>query len=171
MQKPPSKNPFSWFPDLFSRVLFSFLPPLLATPLALIFSPLFRPFLPLENALFCRAKGTPQSLERGGFRTDPSPDFGKEIPSRNLRKKRSVSELKVIITQNRHWSLAMERLANYISDLCCLILIPGSHPSGTFWPHIARYCNTIAAIPHVGRYFLREVSTPPERCDTPPLCT
>ena len=35
--------------DLFSRVLFSFLPPLLATPLPPLFSAHFRPFLPLEK--------------------------------------------------------------------------------------------------------------------------
>ena len=35
-------------------------------------------------------------------------------------------------------------------------------------PHIARYCDTVAAIPHIARYFLREVSTPPKWCDTPP---
>ena len=31
-----------------------------------------------------------------------------------------------------------------------------------------RYCDTIAAIPHIVRYFLREVRTPPKWCDTPP---
>ena len=36
-----------------------------------------------------------------------------------------------------------------------------------WWPHIARYCDMIAAIPHIARYFLREVSTPPKWCDTP----
>ena len=29
--------------------------------------------------------------------------------------------------------------------------------------------DTIAAIPHIARYFLREASTPPKWCDTPPL--
>ena len=35
---------------------------------------------------------------------------------------------------------------------------------------ILRYyrCDTIAAIPHIARYFLREVSAPPNWCDTPP---
>ena len=53
---------------------------------------LFTPFSPLESALFCRAKGTAQSLERGTFRMDLSPKFGKETPSRNLRKRRSGKE-------------------------------------------------------------------------------
>ena len=35
-------------------------------------------------------------------------------------------------------------------------------------PHIARYCDTIAAIPHITRYFLREVSISRKWCDTPP---
>ena len=75
--------------DLFSRVcfrasFFSFLPLLLATPLPPLFSAPFCPFLPLKSALFCREKGTEQSLERGSFRTDLFPKFGKEIPSRNL---------------------------------------------------------------------------------------
>ena len=63
------------WPDLFSRVLSSFLPPLLATPLP--------PFL----------KGTVQSLERGSSGMDLSTKFGKEIPSQNLREARSVANL------------------------------------------------------------------------------
>ena len=34
-------------------------------------------------------------------------------------------------------------------------------------PHIGRYCDTIAAIPHIARFFLREVRGSPQ-CDTPP---
>ena len=64
-------------PDLFSRVLCSFLPPLLSGRLFALFSP-------SKSALFCRAKGTAQSLERGSFRMDLSTKFGKELPSRNL---------------------------------------------------------------------------------------
>ena len=60
--------------------------------------PLFLPFSrhlstlfsPSKSALFCRAKGTAPGLESGSLRMDLSKDFGKEIPSRNLRKKRSV---------------------------------------------------------------------------------
>ena len=44
---------------------------------------------PSKSALFCRAKGTAQILGRGTFRTHLSTKFGKEIPSRNLREKRS----------------------------------------------------------------------------------
>ena len=58
-------------------------------PLFLPLSPHhFRPFLPSKSALFCRAKGTAQSLERGSLRMDFSTKFGKEIPSRNLHKKK-----------------------------------------------------------------------------------
>ena len=74
----------------------SFFPfcPLYWPPLLLSFSRhFFALFSPTESAPFCRAKGTPQSLGRGGFRTDLSADFGKEIPSRNLRKKRSVTPI------------------------------------------------------------------------------
>ena len=46
-------------------------------------------FSPSKSALFCRAKGTAPSLESGSLRMDLSKDFRKEIPSRNLRKKRS----------------------------------------------------------------------------------
>ena len=63
----------------------------------LCWPPLFPPFLgtfftlfsPSKSALFCRQGDTAQSLERGSFRMDLSTKFGKEIPSRNLRKKRS----------------------------------------------------------------------------------
>ena len=50
---------------------------------------LFAIFLPSKSALFCRGKGTVQSLERGSSGMDLSTKFGKEIPSRNLREKRS----------------------------------------------------------------------------------
>ena len=36
-------------------------------------------------------------------------------------------------------------------------------------PHIARYCDTIAAIPHIARYFLREASRTPKMVRYPPL--
>ena len=41
-------------------------------------------------------------------------------------------------------------------------------PKGPKWNHIARYCDTIAAIPHIVRYFFREVNSSPKWCDTPP---
>ena len=44
---------------------------------------------PSKSALFCRAKGTVQSLGRGSSGMDLPTEFGKEIPSRNLREKRS----------------------------------------------------------------------------------
>ena len=56
------------FSDLFLRALFSFLPPLLATPLPPLFWAPFRPVLPSKSALLCRAKSTGQILERGSFR-------------------------------------------------------------------------------------------------------
>ena len=76
----------------------SFFPfcPLFWPPLFLPFSGhLFALFSPLKSALFCRAKGTIQSLEIGSFRMDLSRKFGKEIPSRNLREKRSDQERKI----------------------------------------------------------------------------
>ena len=59
------------------------------------FCPLFWPalvsvlFSPSKIALFCRAKVTAQIFERGSFRMHLSTMFGKEIPYRNLREKRS----------------------------------------------------------------------------------
>ena len=70
----------------------SFFPfcPLCWPPLFLPFSRhILALFSPSKTALFCRAKGTAQSLERGRSGMDLSTKFGKEIPSRNLRKKRS----------------------------------------------------------------------------------
>ena len=46
---------------------------LLATPLPPLFPASFRPPLPSKNAPFCRARGTPQSLERGSLRRGLSP--------------------------------------------------------------------------------------------------
>ena len=48
---------------------------------------LFTLLSPSKSALFCRAKGTAQILERGTLRMDLSTKFGKEIPSRNLLEK------------------------------------------------------------------------------------
>ena len=79
----------AWNSDLFSRVLFSFLPPLLTTPFPPLFSALYTPFSPSKSALFCRERGTAQSLERGSFRMDLSTKFGKETPSRNLHEERA----------------------------------------------------------------------------------
>ena len=62
----------SEIPDLFSRVLFSFSPPFLATPLPPLFLAPFHPFLPTKIALFCRARDTAQSLERGSLGVDLS---------------------------------------------------------------------------------------------------
>ena len=45
----------------------------------------------MRAALFCRAKGTAQSLKRGRSGMDLPPKFGKEIPSRTLRKKKVSS--------------------------------------------------------------------------------
>ena len=70
----------------------SFFPfcPLCWRPLFLPFSGhLFGLFPPSKSALFCRARGTERILERGSFRMDLSTKLGKEIPSRNLREKRS----------------------------------------------------------------------------------
>ena len=47
-----------------------------------------------KSALFCGAKGTAHSLERGSFRMDLSTNVGKEIPSRNLRENRSENHEK-----------------------------------------------------------------------------
>ena len=69
--------PGFWITDLFSRILLSFLSSLLAARL-----PRF-----VSAPLFCRAKGTVQSLEKGSFRMELSAKLGKEIPSRNLREK------------------------------------------------------------------------------------
>ena len=77
--------------DLFSRVLFFLFAPFAGGPLFPRFSQhIFALFSPSKSALCCRAKGTAHSLKRGNFRMDLSTKFGKEIPSRNLRAKRSV---------------------------------------------------------------------------------
>ena len=64
------------------------------------FSAPFRPFIRFNQcALFCRARGTAQSLERGSFRMDLSTKFGKESPSRNLREKRWCYRPKTILSE------------------------------------------------------------------------
>ena len=50
-------------------------------------------------------------------------------------------------------------------------ILPRSSPSQVAaptaqWPHIARYCGTIVAMPQLARYFFREGSTHPKWCDT-----
>ena len=84
------KKHFCSLPTCFHASFFPFCP--LCWPR--LFLPFSRPiaalFSPLQGTLFCRAKGTEQSLDRVSFRMDLSTKFGKEIPSRNLRGKRSV---------------------------------------------------------------------------------
>ena len=82
----------SLFWPVFTRPFFLFAP-FAGHPSSSPFLSTFSPFFPpSKSALFCRAKGTAQSLERGSSGMDLSTKFGKEIPSRNLRKKRSVLE-------------------------------------------------------------------------------
>ena len=57
----------SFVSDLFSRVLFSFLAPLLATPLPPLFWAPFRPVLPLEKCSVLQSKGHSTDLEEGQF--------------------------------------------------------------------------------------------------------
>ena len=81
----------------------SFFPvcPLFWSPLFLPFSRhTFALFSPSKSALFCRVKGTAQSLERGTSGMDLSTKFGKEIPSRNLRKKRSETALRGVFCRS-----------------------------------------------------------------------
>ena len=90
----------------------SFFPfcPLWWPPLFLPFSRhLVTLFSPSKSALFCRAKGTAQSLERGGLRMDLSKKFGKEIPSRNLREKRSAQKNRAFHYQKMAVPLQEER--------------------------------------------------------------
>ena len=79
----------NWYPTCFHASFFPFCP-LCWPPLFLPFSRhIFAIFSPSKSALFCRAKDTAQSLEKGSSRMDLARKFGKEIPSRNLREKRS----------------------------------------------------------------------------------
>ena len=87
----------------------SFFPfcPLCWPPLFLSFSQHpFALFSPSKSALFCRAKGTAQSLVRGRFRMNLSSKFGKEIPSRNLLERRSVCALLIIPCWKNCWENA-----------------------------------------------------------------
>ena len=82
--KPPFVSPRLDFPN--SRVLFSFLPRLLASPYLGTFSPSSPPRKVLSSVgqrPQCRAW-------RGAILGWISPQLGKEIPSRKLREKRSV---------------------------------------------------------------------------------
>ena len=112
--------------DLFSRILFSFLPLLLATPLPLPFFGTFAPFAPLENALFCRGRGTAETSERSSFRIDLLRKFGKEIPSRNLRENRSDGQgavkgvyLKGLFAQGRLFYREMDCPVRFYREMDC----------------------------------------------------
>ena len=78
-------------------------------PLFLPFSRhLFALFSPSKSAaLFCREKGTEQSLERGSSGMHLSTNFGKEIPSRNLREKRSGSAVRYSKIARKRWRLEL----------------------------------------------------------------
>ena len=67
-----------FFPDLFHASFFSFLPPLLATLFLPFSRHLFALLSPSKSALFCRAKRTAQSLERGSSGMDLSTHKARE---------------------------------------------------------------------------------------------
>ena len=71
--------------NLLSRILFSFLPPLLGTDLPPLFSAPSRSFLPLKNALFCRAR------QRGSFRMDSPKSSGRKFLPEICMKTGSVT--------------------------------------------------------------------------------
>ena len=101
----PKVPTFLGFPACFRASLFPFCP-LCRPPLFLPFSRhIFTLFSPSKSALFCRTKGTAQSLERAVLGWTSLKSSGKEIPSRNLRKKRSVSPLSIknLSLQNVNW--------------------------------------------------------------------
>ena len=80
-------------------------------PLFLPFSRhLFALFFPSKSALFCRERGTAQSLERGIFRMDLSTKFGKEIPFRNLRENRSDTFFRCVKLHLHSYTLKLLRL-------------------------------------------------------------
>ena len=96
----------------------SFFPfcPLCWPPIFLPFSRhIFALFSNSKSSLFCRAKGTAQSLERGASGMDLSTKFGKEIPSRNLRKKRSAY---VSFVLGIHFSVLRENPVMYYGKIC-----------------------------------------------------
>ena len=70
----------------------------------------------------------------------------------------------------QYWSKLCSFVSHYLAvcDPISCDTPRARYPEVTQWPHIARYSDAIAAIPHIARYFLREVSTPPKWCDTPP---
>ena len=86
---PQDRNSRQGFLTCFHASFFPFCP-FCWPPLFLSFSRHFYPlFLHSKNALFCRGGGTAETSERGSSRIDLLTKFGKEIPSRNLREKRS----------------------------------------------------------------------------------
>ena len=89
LTKEPKKSSISKL-TCFHASFFPFCP-LSWPPLFVSFSRhLFALSRPSKSALFCRVMGTAQSLKRGMLRVDFARKFGKEIPSRKLREKRSV---------------------------------------------------------------------------------
>ena len=75
--------------DLLSRILFSFWPPLLATPLPPLLSAPFRQFPPPRKVLCSVERGAQRTAWRGAVSGWTSPQSsGRKFPSRNLPYKR-----------------------------------------------------------------------------------
>ena len=105
--------------------------PLCWSPLCLPSSwHLFTLFSPSKSALFSRAKGTAQSLERISFRLDLCTKLGKEIPSRNLREKRSGigQRLCPCTSRNECWGWCRQKPPDFrlIKKSLVLVIMPGS---------------------------------------------
>ena len=131
--------------DLFSRVLFSFLPLLPATPLPPLFSAHFRHFFPSKSALFCRARGHSAELGEGQLRDAPLHRFreGNSFP-KSVEKKGQFSVL---------------REARQVEDLVAQSSATGVTVAAIPPCSAIRFGN-----PKVPRY------PPPARRDTPPPC-
>ena len=76
----------------------------------------FTLFSPSKSALFYRVNCTAHSLERGSFRTHVSTKFGKEIPSRNPRAKRSENDWKAPVATSTLGRKNTLRLSTNISQ-------------------------------------------------------
>ena len=88
--------------------------------------------------------------------------------------KRKVHEFRSFLCE--FWCFSLGKQARFTLNFCSGMPLRKVHELTFFWfglpgpllivclvawPHIARYCDTIAALPHTARYFVREVSSSP----------
>ena len=92
----------------------------------------------------------------------------RNVKNTNLAKHRPVFLAPLFLVGSKESVLKVSKRGQFHAAIRVTLWRCDSCAQEAQWPHITRHCDTIAAIPHIARYFFGEVGTPPKWYDTPP---